>query len=56
MEDGITREELVAEINEINLEVRRRVRFREMNRSNKSRLQFKPELIMVSRTGTRNGT
>jgi hypothetical protein len=44
---GWKSDDLVAELTEINLDVRRRVRFNKMNRCNKSRLQFKQDLILV---------
>jgi len=52
---GWTRQQLINTMNDINLDVRRRVRFRDMNRSNKSRLQFKQDLLTISYPPWPNG-
>lgn len=52
---GWNRQQLINTMNDINLDVRRRVRFRDMNRSNKSRLQFKQDLLTISYPPWPNG-
>jgi len=52
---GWNRQQLINTMNDINLDVRRRVRFRDMNRSNKSRLQFKQDLLTIAYPPWPNG-
>jgi hypothetical protein len=46
--DETSPEDMVLMLTDINLSVRRRTRFKDMNRANKSRLQFKVEPFVVS--------